>query len=95
MPETKGTTTTGATRRPVRSIINISGTGTPRTDESIAVRFTLTEQNGREIYTRTYDCTIDEADHVEYPNDLTSRIQTLCRAICLCVKYPNTYEGDS
>ena len=60
------------------------------------VTFTLNEFNGKEAeYHRTYDCTIDGADNITFPNDLTLRIQTLCRAICLCMKYPNTYEGDS
>jgi len=57
--------------------------------------FTLTENNGPNVYTRTYRGTIDADDAVTFPNDLTSRVQTLCVAVALCLKYPNTYEGDS
>lgn len=81
-------------RLPV-ALVNISCQADKSNPEDIKVRFTLTQQNGKEIYTRTYDCSIDETDHVEFPNDLTSRIQTLCRTMCLIQKYPQTYEGDS
>ena len=86
---------TSEMRRTPRALLNISSQADKTDPDLIKVRFTLTEQNGKEIYTRTYDCTIDDTDHITFPNDLTSRIQTLCRAICLCQKYPNTYEGDS
>ena len=59
------------------------------------VTITLNQQQGANIYSRTYQCTIDEHDRVTFPNDLTMRIQTLLTAVCLCAKYPNTYEGDS
>lgn len=86
---------TSEVRRTPRALINISSQADKTDPDLITVRFTLTEQNGKEIYTRTYDCAINDEDVITFPNDLTSRIQTLCRAICLCQKYPNTYAGDS
>jgi hypothetical protein len=59
------------------------------------VTITLNQQQGANIYSRTYQCSIDANDRVTFPNDLTMRIQTLLTAVCLCAKYPNTYEGDS
>lgn len=56
---------------------------------------TLTQQNGTTTYTRTYDCTIDDADDVTFPRDLTWKVQTMLIAICFLMKYPNTYEGDA
>lgn len=60
-----------------------------------SVNITLTEQNGSDVYTRTYPCAIDADDAVTFPNDLTERIQILCVAVCLCSKYRNTYADDA
>jgi hypothetical protein len=56
---------------------------------------TLTEQTGPQVYTRTYRGTINSDDEITFPNDLSSRVQTLCVATALNLKYPSTYEGDS
>jgi len=55
----------------------------------------LTEPTADGFYNRSYACTIDAFDNITFPNDLTDRIQKLCVAVCLCLKYPNTREGDS
>lgn len=57
--------------------------------------FTLTETTKGQVYTRTYRGTISPDDEVTFPNDLNSRTQTMCVAVAMCLKYPNTYEGDS
>ncbi len=64
------------------------------------VRFTLKEWNtDREPrYNRQYICRIDPEDgndHVDFPNDLTRRIQLLCEAVCLALKYRNHVVDDS
>lgn len=91
----KPTQTTSELRRQPRALLNISSQADKSNPDLIKVRFTLTQQNGKDIYTRTYECTIDDEDTVIFPNDLTSRIQTLCKVLCLIHKYPQTYEGDS
>lgn len=58
-------------------------------------QFTLTETTKGNIYTRTYRGMITQDDEVTFPNDLNSRTQTMCVAVAMCLKYPNTYEGDS
>ena len=79
----------------IRSTLNIHSTADLTDPMMIKIRFGLTEIKGHDIFAKTYDVTIDDADNIIFPNDLTMRMQTLCRAIALCSKYPNTYAGTA
>lgn len=91
----KPSQSTSFARRTPRRVINITASGDLIDDVAYEVRVNYTQTTGKEIYTRTYIARIDDEDQVTFPNDLTSRIQTLLRSLCLCIKYPNTYADDA